>query len=41
MVTTMANDIQSLLGEKAESLLGFRIRPKSPKNVCIYRDPIL
>src|SRR5574342_1026359 len=30
MVTTMANDIQSLLGEKAESLLGFD-SPKIPK----------
>src|SRR5215213_3137745 len=30
MVTTMTNDIQSLLGEKAESLLGFD-SPKIPK----------
>src|SRR6188474_2688406 len=30
MVTTMANDIQSLLGEKADSLLGFD-SPKIPK----------
>ncbi len=30
MVTTMTNDIQSLLGDKAESLLGFD-SPKIPK----------
>ena len=30
MVTTMTNDIQTLLGEKAETLLGFD-SPKIPK----------